>query len=155
MAKQGSLAGCEMKRFVGLLILFPGGGAQASNPCVVSGSSVEIGMTSQLTEDTGLSQKFLGAAQMEQLSSVPVGHFLAMQYAVADHNSDIQRPGVTTLSIDRYYDIYFSQQAVNLTVKYTYTSVAGKRNIYIGTSIVNSEECSIRFNGYITVQREF
>ena len=110
-------------------------------------------MTSQLTEDTGLSQKFLGAAQMEQLSSVPVGHFLAMQYAVADHNSDIQRPGVTTLSIDRYYDIYFSQQAVNLTVKYTYTSVAGKKNIYIGTSIVNSEECSIRFNGYITVQR--
>lgn len=143
-----------MNALAGLLILIPRV-SYASNPCVVSGASVELGMTSQLSEDTGLSHAVLGAAEMEQLSSVPVGHFLAMQYAVADHTRDTKRPGVTTLSIDRYHDIYFGQQAVNLTVKYTYTSMAGKRNIYIGTSIVNSDECSIRFNGYITVQREF
>jgi len=43
----------------------------------------------------------------------------------------------------------------NLIIRYSFVNKEGKENILIGSSIVNDEECSVTFNGYITVKREF
>ncbi|MGL6020550.1 MAG: Shiga toxin A subunit, partial [Gibbsiella quercinecans] len=31
----------------------------------------------------------------------------------------------------------------------------GQRDIFIASSLLNNDECSIRFNGYLTLSREF
>ena len=44
---------------------------------------------------------------------------------------------------------------MNLTVRYTYTNANDKQNIFITSALLNNEECSVRYNGWMTVTREF
>ena len=141
-------------RGIFLLFLLPGS-AIAANPCVVPGSAVELEMTRKMLEDTGLTAAVSGLPVMEQLAETPVSRPLALQYAAASRTRDQLRLGDIVLTLDDYFSTFYDYHAVNLVVKYTYLSPDSKKNIYIGSSLVNEEECSIRFNGYITVQREF
>jgi len=42
-----------------------------------------------------------------------------------------------------------------LTVKFTYFNKDGKQNVFIASALVNDNECSVRFNGYLTVARAY
>ncbi len=42
-----------------------------------------------------------------------------------------------------------------LTAKYTYFNQEGKKDVFIASGLINKDECSIRFNGYLTLAREF
>lgn len=86
---------------------------------------------------------------VEVLNLSPVSDALARQFALADAKTS------NGLSIKEYYGIYHDSGAMNLTVKYTYTNAEGSSNVYIVSSLLNNDECSVRFNGYLTLLREF
>jgi len=59
------------------------------------------------------------------------------------------------VSLEEYREIYHEGNPRNLIVKVSYENKESKHNIFLASSIVNDDECSVRFNGYITVKREF
>ncbi|MFH8133274.1 hypothetical protein ABU178_03635 [Pantoea osteomyelitidis] len=125
--------------------------AVQKNSCVVINSSVEIALRQVLVDDVGLDPDELDLKQsrLELIDNVLITDKLAKQYA----REDI----VETKNIDYMdiYNIYKSNNARNLIVKYTYFNKQGKKNVYIGSALVDALECSLGFKGYLTVSREF
>jgi len=42
-----------------------------------------------------------------------------------------------------------------IVAKYIYRNEKNQKNIFIASSLQNKYECSVRFNGYLIVKREF
>lgn len=85
----------------------------------------------------------------EILSITPVSEVFARQMAKADSATG------NSLSENDYFQIYHSNHAMNLIVRYTYTNNDGKKDVFISSALMNDEECSVRYNGYMTISREF
>ncbi|ECS1302436.1 Shiga toxin A subunit, partial [Salmonella enterica] len=43
----------------------------------------------------------------------------------------------------------------SIVAKYTYINKDKEKDIFIASSFMNADECSVRFNGYITLSRGF
>lgn len=116
--------------------------------CAARGHYAEEMLLSAVTKD-GVKGIERGKTTVEVLNLSPVSDALARQFAQADAKTG------NGLSVKEYYGIYHDNGAMNLTAKYTYTNVKGVSNVYIVSSLLNNDECSVRFNGYLTLSREF
>ncbi|WP_336215066.1 Shiga toxin A subunit [Enterobacter sp. P82] len=86
----------------------------------------------------------------------PVSYFLAHQLARSYFEADKKRNGgKADLTEKEYFDSFHANGAKSITAKYTYTSTSGKRDVFIASSLFNNDECSVLFNGYLTLSREF
>ena len=134
-----------------LVALLPFAGHAADAPgseCAVRGHYAEQTLFSAVTKD-GVKGIERGKTAVEVLSIAPVSETYAHQLAEVDAKA------AKGLSVKEYYGIYHDNGVVNLTAKYTYTNAKGEHNVYIVSSLLNNDECSVRFNGYLTVSREF
>jgi hypothetical protein len=134
-----------------LVALLPFAGHAADPPgseCAIRGHYAEQMLFSAVTKD-GVKGIERGKTAVEVLSITPVSEVYAHELAEADAKAG------NGLSVKDYYGIYHDNGALNLTVKYTYTSAKGQHNVYIVSSLLNNDECSLRFNGYLTLSREF
>jgi len=86
----------------------------------------------------------------ELIFNEPVDENLAHQYAIQDYRAS---PNKGTTAKDYFY-IFFSYNPRNLIIKFTFFK-NGKRDIFLVSALVNDYECSVRYNGYIIVKREF
>lgn len=90
------------------------------------------------------------------INITPVSDFLAHQLARSYYETDKKRNGgKADLTENEYFDSFHANGAKSITAKYTYISTNGKRDVFIASSLFNNDECSIRFNGYLTLSREF
>ncbi|WP_416260064.1 Shiga toxin A subunit [Gibbsiella quercinecans] len=119
-----------------------------SSECAARGHYAEEMLLSAVTKD-GVKGIERSKTTVEVLNLSPVSDVLARQFAQADAKTG------NGLSVKEYYGIYHDNGAMNLTAKYTYTNVKGASNVYIVSSLLNNDECSVRFNGYLTLSREF
>ncbi|EAR8665906.1 Shiga toxin A subunit, partial [Salmonella enterica] len=62
---------------------------------------------------------------------------------------------VAILDKKSYFDSYYENQVKSIVAKYTYINKDEEKDIFIASSFMNADECSVRFNGYITLSREF
>jgi hypothetical protein len=134
-----------------MLAILPFAGHAADVPgseCAVRGHYAEEMLLSAVTKD-GVKGIERDKTTVEVLNLSPVSDTFARQLAQADTKNG------NGLSFKEYYGIYHDNGAMNLTVKYTYTNVKGASNVYIVSSLLNNDECSVRFNGYLTLSREF
>lgn len=125
--------------------------AMESNPCVIVGSSVEIPIFNAMINDMGVKRESVVAkkTKLELLENKPVNNLLAMQLAKSDEKE------ISFVKYKELLSIYQSDNPRNLIIKYTYENTEGKHNVFIGSAIVNNNECSVGFNGYIVVERGF
>ncbi|WP_052130854.1 hypothetical protein [Erwinia typographi] len=132
-----------------VILPFAGHAVEAtSNECAARGHYAEEMLLSVVTKD-GVKGIEHGKTTVEVLNLSPVSDALARQFAQLDAKNG------NGLSVKDYYGIYHDNGAMNLTAKYTYTNVKGASNVYIVSSLLNNDECSVRFNGYLTLSREF
>ncbi|MRS15026.1 Shiga toxin A subunit [Enterobacteriaceae bacterium RIT691] len=106
-------------------------------------------LTTVVKNDLGVALVEREKIAVEVLDLSPVSDVLARQLAKADSKAG------KGLSENDYYGFYHAQGVLNLTAKYTYTNSKGKRDVFIASSLLNDDECSVRFNGYMTLSREF
>lgn len=145
-----------MKILCALLILAPFSTlAAVTDACAVPGSSVEIDMTRSMAADLKLNEQSIAPPHMELLAVAPVSKELAGQYAKESRDIELKRGNSVTLSYEGYFSAFHDNGAKTLLIKYTYENNEKKKNIFVASSLVNDEECSIRFNGYVTLQREY
>jgi hypothetical protein len=125
--------------------------AVTANPCIVIGSTVDISLIHAMEQDFDIKESEIvkSKTKMVLIDNQVVTEGLAASLAEkAVKETDY-------LDYDDMKKTYLEYNPRNLIVKYTYVNKEGKENIFIGSSIVNDEECSVDFNGYITVKREF
>ncbi|WP_130833879.1 hypothetical protein [[Erwinia] mediterraneensis] len=129
--------------------------AVEKHPCVIPGSAVDIALRQALEQDSGFDEKNWdrAASRLELIENAPVSGLFAEQLAQEDAASEPEESkqglykGMLTA--------YSSNNTRNLIVRYIYFNKQGKKNVYIGSALVDDYECSVNFKGYLTVSREF
>lgn len=119
--------------------------------CAAPGHYAESMLQASIKNDLGLDLSAIPSDKIivEVLSITPVSAVFARQMAKTDSAT------IGGLSEKEYFGIYQENNVMNLTVRYTYTSANDKQNIFITSALLNNEECSVRYNGWMTVTREF
>lgn len=93
--------------------------------------------------------------KVQVINIAPVSDIFARQVAKVDYDADQQKNGKALLSEGDYFESYYTNGAKSITAKYVYTNNKGKSDVFITSGFINNDECSVRFNGYLTLSREF
>lgn len=106
----------------------------------------------ELNIDTSTVQR--NQTKVEIIDKSVVSERYAKSLATLDHADAIAK-GKFTISEKDYFTSYYDNNTQSITAKYTYINKDEKKDVFIASSIISADECSIRFNGYITLSREF
>lgn len=140
-----------IRRYALALAFLPFAGYAADTPgseCARPGHYNEEMLLSALSRDD-VKDIDRAKTRVNIVSIARVSDVFAHQLAEADAKAG------NGLSVNEYYKIYRDDDVLNLTAKYSYTNSEGKHGVFIASSLLNNNECSVRFNGYLTLSREF
>jgi len=123
------------------------------NPCAVPESSIVTSMMDSMVNDFGIVRGSIpeNKIKMELIDNTAVSKAYASYLAGEDYKKDTEH----FVKLDEYKKIYLEDNPRNLITKISIENNKGLQNTFISSSIVNDNECSVRFNGYITVKREY
>lgn len=93
--------------------------------------------------------------KVEILDISPVSKVYAESLARMDYEKDKAKNKVAILDKKSYFDSYYENQVKSIVAKYTYINKDKEKDIFIASSFMNADECSVRFNGYITLSGNF
>jgi hypothetical protein len=149
-----------MIRAYALAAVFMPVSAMAAIPgseCAAPGHYVEGMLLASIKNDLGIDLTSIqyDKTTVEVLSVAPVSEVFARKLAIADSQADLKKLTDTKLSESDYYDIYHDGHVLTVTAKYTFTDKNNKRDEFISSAFANDDECSVRYNGYLTLSREF
>lgn len=119
--------------------------------CAASGNFVEGMLLASIKNDLGIDLTTIqyNKTAVEIVSIKPVSELFARKLAIADSK---ENPELTEKD---YYDIYRNGHVMTVTAKYIFIDSNNKRDAFISSAFVNDDECSVKYNGYITLSREF
>lgn len=124
--------------------------------CAAVGASMESwlfnAIEKELKIDVSTIQK--DKTEVEIITTIPVSEIYAEVLAKSDRADSIAK-GKATIPESEYFSSYYGNDTKSITAKYTYINKANKKDVFIASSLMNKDECSIRFNGYIIVSRDF
>lgn len=92
---------------------------------------------------------------VEIINTATVSKLYAESLAKQDYLADKAKNHELTLKESDYFSSYYENQTKSITAKYTYINKSNKKDVFIASSLMNEDECSIRFNGYLILSREF
>lgn len=149
-----------IKPMLCLLLFLPVIGYAADLPssdCAAPGHYIEGMLLSSIKNDLNVDLTTIqyDKTVVEVLSAAPVSEFFARQLAHEDRREDLKKSPDIQLPEKDYYGIYHDGHVVNVTAKYTLTDKSNKRDVFISSALANDDECSVRYNGYLTLSREF
>lgn len=121
--------------------------------CAKVGASMYMYLADAIVHDLHIDRAALNEKEttVDVLDVSPVSELFAEQMADADYKS---QTGVK-LKKEDFFEGYYTNGVKSITAKYTFKNVNGQRDTFIASSLLNNDECSIRFNGYLTLSREF
>lgn len=125
--------------------------------CATVGASMEQGLFDSIVKDLKIEPEFIqrSKTRVDILDISPISPVFAKQLAHIDYEFDKSGTGKAILSKKEYFSTLYDNNVKSITAKYTYLNKENKKDVFIATSLMNRDECSIRFNGYITLSREF
>jgi len=121
--------------------------------CAKVGASMYIGLTDAIVNDLKINpgQIIRDNVAVEVLSILPISKLYAEQ--LADY--DYKHQPLDVLDKEDYLEGYTTNDVKIIIAKYTYRNIKNQKNIFIASSLQNNNECSLRFNGYLIINREF
>ena len=150
-----------MKNYTQLLLVFiavsQSVNADANTFCLRQDGAIQSQMRSVMINDLGVDAKSLDdkKTRLELLSESKVSRVLAEQFAKKDLDKDKAKSDIFNLTWNDYLTTYTDDNVINLIIKYTFENKIGKKNVFIGSAIINDNECTVNTEGYVTVSREF
>ncbi|EAM3650264.1 Shiga toxin A subunit [Salmonella enterica subsp. enterica] len=125
--------------------------------CATVGASMESSLFDAIKNDLNIDVATIikDKTKVEILDISPVSKVYAESLARMDYEKDKAKNKVAILDKKSYFDSYYENQVKSIVVKYTYINKDKEKDIFIASSFMNADECSVRFNGYITLSREF
>lgn len=124
--------------------------------CASVGASMESSLLDAISKDLKIDISAIqrDKTAVEVINTTAVSELYAESLANVDRENDVDK-GKATIPTGDYFSSYYANHVKSITAKYTYTNNQGKKDIFIASSLMNKEECSVRFNGYLTLAREF
>ncbi|EDX9342936.1 Shiga toxin A subunit [Salmonella enterica] len=125
--------------------------------CATVGASMESSLFDAIKNDLNIDVATIikDKTKVEILDISPVSKAYAESLARMDYEKDKAKNKVAILDKKSYFDSYYENQVKSIVAKYTYINKDKEKDIFIASSFMNADECSVRFNGYITLSREF
>ncbi|EHT2798926.1 Shiga toxin A subunit [Salmonella enterica] len=125
--------------------------------CATVGASMESSLFDAIKNDLNIDVATIikDKTKVEILDLSPVSKVYAESLARMDYEKDKAKNKVAILDKISYFDSYYENQVKSIVAKYTYINKDKEKDIFIASSFMNADECSVRFNGYITLSREF
>ncbi|EBB9037629.1 Shiga toxin A subunit [Salmonella enterica] len=125
--------------------------------CATVGASMESSLFDAIKNDLNIDVATIikDKTKVEILDISPVSKVYAESLARMDYEKDKAKNKVAILDKKSYFDSYYENQVKSIVSKYTYINKDKEKDIFIASSFMNADECSVRFNGYITLSREF
>lgn len=147
-----------MKKALVMLIAFLPMLSYAKNyGCATAGASMEISLFEALSEQLSIDTSTIvrDKTQVKILDITPVSRTYAEYLARFDFNHYHGKDKTEDTYNSIFFPSYYENDVKSITAQYTYFNNKKKQAVFIATSLMNKDECSIRFNGYITLSREF
>ncbi|EFO8607580.1 Shiga toxin A subunit [Salmonella enterica] len=121
------------------------------------GASMESSLFDAIKNDLNIDVATIikDKTKVEILDISPVSKVYAESLARMDYEKDKAKNKVAILDKKSYFDSYYENQVKSIVAKYTYINKDKEKDIFIASSFMNADECSVRFNGYITLSGEF
>ncbi|ELZ8419301.1 Shiga toxin A subunit [Salmonella enterica] len=125
--------------------------------CATVGASMESSLFDAIKNDLNIDVATIikDKTKVEILDISPVSKVYAESLARMDYEKDKAKNKMAILDKKSYFDSYYENQVKSIVAKYTYINKDKEKDIFIASSFMNADECSVRFNGYITLSREF
>ncbi|HAG2994479.1 TPA: Shiga toxin A subunit [Salmonella enterica] len=125
--------------------------------CATVGASMESSLFDAIKNDLNIDVATIikDKTKVEILDISPVSKVYAESLPRMDYEKDKAKNKVAILDKKSYFDSYYENQVKSIVAKYTYINKDKEKDIFIASSFMNADECSVRFNGYITLSREF
>ncbi|EAP7675107.1 Shiga toxin A subunit [Salmonella enterica] len=125
--------------------------------CATVGASMESSLFDAIKNDLNIDVATIikDKTKVEILDISPVSKVYAESLARMDYEKDKAKNKVAILDKKSYFDSNYENQVKSIVAKYTYINKDKEKDIFIASSFMNADECSVRFNGYITLSREF
>ncbi|ELC6656417.1 Shiga toxin A subunit [Salmonella enterica] len=125
--------------------------------CATVGASMESSLFDAIKNDLNIDVATIikDKTKVKILDISPVSKVYAESLARMDYEKDKAKNKVAILDKKSYFDSYYENQVKSIVAKYTYINKGKEKDIFIASSFMNADECSVRFNGYITLSREF
>ncbi|EIQ3755654.1 Shiga toxin A subunit [Salmonella enterica] len=125
--------------------------------CATVGASMESSLFDAIKNDLNIDVATIikDKTKVEILDISPVSKVYAESLARMDYEKDKAKNKVAILDKKSYFDSYYENQVKSIVAKYTYINKDKEKDIFIASSFMNADECSVRFNGYISLSREF
>lgn len=138
------------------LPLIPLSSYASDGGCAAVGASMESSLFDAISKDLHIDSSTVqrDKTAVQVINIFPVSELYAESLAKADHANNVAK-GKSPLPEGDYFSSYYENDTKSVTAKYTYTDKRGKKDVFIASSLMNKDECSVRFNGYITLSREF
>lgn len=145
------------KVMVCLLVGIPAISYAQDYGCATVGASMESSLFDAIKNDLNIDVATIikDKTKVEILDISPVSKVYAESLASMDYEKDKAKNKVAILDKKSYFDSYYENQVKSIVAKYTYINKDKEKDIFIASSFMNADECSVRFNGYITLSREF
>ncbi|EAP4073893.1 Shiga toxin A subunit, partial [Salmonella enterica] len=120
--------------------------------CATVGASMESSLFDAIKNDLNIDVATIikDKTKVEILDISPVSKVYAESLARMDYEKDKAKNKVAILDKKSYFDSYYENQVKSIVAKYTYINKDKEKDIFIASSFMNADECSVRFNGYIT-----
>ncbi|EAY6431755.1 Shiga toxin A subunit, partial [Salmonella enterica] len=121
--------------------------------CATVGASMESSLFDAIKNDLNIDVATIikDKTKVEILDISPVSKVYAESLARMDYEKDKAKNKVAILDKKSYFDSYYENQVKSIVAKYTYINKDKGKDIFIASSFMNADECSVRFNGYITL----
>lgn len=125
--------------------------------CATVGASMESSLFDAIKNDLNIDVATIikDKTKVEILDISPVSKVYAESLARMDYEKDKAKNKVAILDKKSYFDSYYENQVKSIVAKYIYINKDKEKDIFIASSFMNADECFVRFNGYITLSREF
>ncbi|HAO8101547.1 TPA: Shiga toxin A subunit, partial [Salmonella enterica subsp. enterica serovar Mbandaka] len=120
--------------------------------CATVGASMESSLFDAIKNDLNIDVATIikDKTKVEILDISPVSKVYAESLARMDYEKDKAKNKVAILDKKSYFDSYYENQVKSIVAKYTYINKDKEKDIFIASSFMNADECSVKFNGYIT-----
>lgn len=145
-----------MKYFIMSLLLvslFSNAKSIKSNPCIKPTASADTVMIDKMVSDMNIDFRSLNRSRTRSslIDNSRVSSSLIQQFAKETFSESTDK----LVSLNELEEIFGSDNVRNLIIEFTYEDKTGKKNVFLVSQLVNDYECGVRFNGYLTVSREF
>ncbi|WP_181574922.1 Shiga toxin A subunit [Enterobacter hormaechei] len=145
------------KQLIFSLMLLPILVHAKSPSCAAIGLFMESTLFDALSNELNIDTSTIDEtkAKVELIDASPVSKIYAESLAKIDYAKDQSKDKTLAIYKKIYLSSYFENDVKTITAKYTYINKDAKKDVFIASSLMNKDECSIIFNGYIILSRQF